>query len=100
MAEPGKGRQLQRTGQYGHYSRGLHLSPPGRKKTKDTHGTLKCATAKVSVGPEHRYPSPAPKQSTRQMGSQASLAGSIQSAADTTTPAATAARPEAELSAV
>jgi hypothetical protein len=34
------------------------------------------------------------------MGSQASPAGSIQSAADTTTPAAIAARPEAELSAV
>jgi hypothetical protein len=34
------------------------------------------------------------------MGSQACPAGSIQSAADTTTPAATAARPEAELSAV
>jgi hypothetical protein len=34
------------------------------------------------------------------MGSQASPAGSIQSAADTTTPAATAARPEAELSTV
>jgi hypothetical protein len=34
------------------------------------------------------------------MGSQASPAGSIQSAADTTTPAATAARPEAELSAI
>jgi hypothetical protein len=34
------------------------------------------------------------------MGSQASPAGSIQSAADMTTPAATAARPEAELSAV
>jgi hypothetical protein len=34
------------------------------------------------------------------MGSQASPAGLIQSAADTTTLAATAARPEAELSAV
>jgi hypothetical protein len=67
---------------------------------EDTHGTLKCATAKVSVGPQHRYPSPALKQSTKQMGSQASPAGSIQSAANTTTPAATAARPEAELSIV
>jgi hypothetical protein len=34
------------------------------------------------------------------MGSQASLAGPFQSATDTTTPAATAARPEAELSTV
>jgi hypothetical protein len=34
------------------------------------------------------------------MGSQASPAGSIQSAADTTTPAATAARPKAELSTI
>jgi hypothetical protein len=34
------------------------------------------------------------------MGSQASPASSIQSAADTTTPTATAARPEAELSVV
>jgi hypothetical protein len=78
----------------------LHLSPPGRKETEDTHETLKCATAKVSAGAEHHYLSPAPKQSTRQMGSQASPAGSIQSAADATTPAATTARPEAELSAV
>jgi hypothetical protein len=100
MAEPGKGRQLQRIGQYGHYSRGLHLSPSGRKETEDTHGTLKCATAKVSVGPEHCHPNSIPKQSTRQMGSQASPAGSIQSAADSATLAATAARPEAELSAV
>jgi hypothetical protein len=76
------------------------ISAHRAEKKRDTHGTLKCATAKVSVGPEHRYPSPILKQSTRQMGSQASLASSIQSAADTTTPAATAARPEAELSAV
>jgi hypothetical protein len=34
------------------------------------------------------------------MGSQASPAGLIQLAADTTTPAATAARPEAELSTI
>jgi hypothetical protein len=67
---------------------------------ENTHGILKCTSAKISVGPEHRYPSPAPKQSTRQMGSQASPAGSIQSAAGTRTPAATTARPEAELSAV
>jgi hypothetical protein len=67
---------------------------------EDTHGTHKYATAKVSVGSEHCYPSPALKQPTRQMGSQASPAGSLQSATDTTTPAATAARPEAELSAV
>jgi hypothetical protein len=40
-----------------------------------------------------------PEQSTRQMGSQATSAGSIQSATDTTTPATTVARPEAELSA-
>jgi hypothetical protein len=33
------------------------------------------------------------------MGSQATSAGSIQSATDTTTPATTVARPEAELSA-
>jgi hypothetical protein len=78
----------------------LYLSPPSRKETEDTHGTLKCATIKVSVGPEHRYPSTALKQSTRQMGSQASPSGSIQSTADATTPATTAARPEAELSAV
>jgi hypothetical protein len=75
----------------------LHLSPPGKEEMENTHGTLKCASTKISVGPEHRYPSPTPKQSTKQMGSQASPAGSIQSAANTTTPAA---RPEAELSAV
>jgi hypothetical protein len=46
--------------------------------------------------PEPCYPSTIPKQSTRQMGSQASP-GSIQSATGTTTPAATAARPAAEL---
>jgi hypothetical protein len=78
----------------------LHLSPLGRKETEDTHWTLEPAIAKVSVGPEHGYPSPIPKQSTRQMGSQASLAGSIQSATDTTTPAATAVKIEAELSAI
>jgi hypothetical protein len=78
----------------------LHISPSGGKETEDTHGTLKCTTTKVSVGLEHRYPSPILKQSTRQMGSQASPAGSIQSTADTTTPAATAARPAAELSAI
>jgi hypothetical protein len=89
-----------KTGQYGHYQRGLYLSPPGRKEMKDTHGTRKYATAKVSVGPEYYYPSPTLKRSTRQMGSQATPANSIQSAIDTTTPAATTARPEAELSTV
>jgi hypothetical protein len=64
------------------------------------HRTLSYATAKVSVGPEHCYSSTTLKQSTRRMGSQATAAGSIQSATDTTTPAATAARPEAELSAI
>jgi hypothetical protein len=67
---------------------------------EDTHGTLNCATAKVSVGPEHCYPSPASKQFTRQMGSQATSVGLIQSATDTKTPAATAARPMVELSAI
>jgi hypothetical protein len=69
---------------------------------EDTHGTIKCATAKVSVDPEHRYPSSISKQSTRQMGSQTSPASLIQSATDTTTPAvaATATRPEVEPSAV
>jgi hypothetical protein len=67
---------------------------------EDTHGTLNGATAKVSVGPEHCYPSPALKQYTSQMGSQATPAGSIQSATDTTAPAATAARPVAELSTI
>jgi hypothetical protein len=67
---------------------------------EDTHWTLNCATAKVSVGLEHCYPSTASKQYTRQMGSQATPAGSIQSATDTTTPATTAARPTAELSAI
>jgi hypothetical protein len=66
---------------------------------EDTHRTLNCATAKVSVSPEPCYLSTAPEQSTRQMGSQATSAGSIQSATDTTTPATTVARPEAELSA-
>jgi hypothetical protein len=100
MAKSGKSRQLQRIGQYGHYPRGLHLSPPGRKETEDTHWTLERATAKVSIGPKHCYQSPIPKQSTRQMGSQASSAGLIQSTTDATTPAATAATPQAELSAI
>jgi hypothetical protein len=67
---------------------------------EDTHWTLEHAAAKVSVGPEPCYPSTALEQSTRQMGSQATPAGSIQSATDTTIPTATAARPEAELSAI
>jgi hypothetical protein len=67
---------------------------------EDTHGTLNCATTKVLVGPEPCYPSIAPKQSTRQMGSLATPAGSIQSATDTTTPTTTAARPVAELSTI
>jgi hypothetical protein len=75
----------------------LYLSPPSRKETENTHGTHKYATAKVSVGPEYRYPSPIPKQPTRKMGSQTNPAGSIQSATDTTTPAA---RPQAEFSAI
>jgi hypothetical protein len=78
----------------------LHLSPQGRKEKKDTHWTLNCITAKVSVGPEHCYPSTASKQYTRQMGSQTTPAGSIQSTTDTTTPAATAARPAAKLPAI
>jgi hypothetical protein len=67
---------------------------------KDTHGTLNGATAKVSVGPEHCYSSYASKQYSRQMGSQTTPAGSIQSATDTTISATTAARPTAELSAI
>jgi hypothetical protein len=67
---------------------------------EDTHWTLNSTTAKVSVGSEHCYLSPASKQYTRQMGSQATPAGSIQSTTDTTTPAATAARSTAELSAI
>jgi hypothetical protein len=64
---------------------------------EDTHGTLNSATVKVSVGPEPCYLSTAPKQSARQMGSQATPAGTIQSTTDTTT---SAARPTAELSAI
>jgi hypothetical protein len=64
---------------------------------EDTHGTLNCATAKVSVGSEPYYPSTTSKQSTRKMGSQTSPTGSIQSATDTTTLGATATRPAAEL---
>jgi hypothetical protein len=67
---------------------------------EDTHVTLKCATAKVSVGPKHHYPSPISKQSIRQMVSQASPVGSLESTTDVTTPAATTARPDAELSAI
>jgi hypothetical protein len=78
----------------------LHLSPPGRKETEDTHWTLKHAAAKVSLGSQHCYQSPIPKQSTRQMGGQATPADSIQLATDTTIPAAAAARPQAELSAI
>jgi hypothetical protein len=70
------------------------------KEMEDTHGTLNGATTKVSVGPEHCYPSPISKQYTRQIGSQVTPAGPIQSAIDTTTRAATAASPTAELSAI
>jgi hypothetical protein len=71
-----------------------------KKKRKVTHWTLNCGTAEVLVGPKHRYPSTATKQYTRQMGIPTTRASSIQSATDTTTPAATAARPAAELSPV
>jgi hypothetical protein len=61
MTESGKGRHFQRVGQYGHHPRGLHISPPGGKETEDPYGPLNSATAKVSVGSEHCYSSPAPQ---------------------------------------
>jgi hypothetical protein len=86
-------------GLHGHHPRGLQLSPHSRKEAEDTHWTLNGATVKVSVGPEHRYPSTASKQLAWQMGSQTTTVGSIQSTTDTPTSAATATGSATELSA-
>jgi hypothetical protein len=74
--------------------------PIGQKRNGRHPRALNCATAKVSVGSEPCYPSTTLEQSTRQMGSQATPAGLIQSATNTTIPTAIVARPAIELSAI